>query len=67
LENIFFFYSMKALHDSVRFLLDAKKLNLTRVMQVAVVRSEGGNQAAEIAGGAAITVTPDNPLRIAQM
>jgi len=58
---------MKALHDSVRFLLDAKKLNLTRVMQVAVVRSEGGNQAAEIAGGAAITVTPDNPLRIAQM
>ena len=59
---------MKALHDSVHFLLDAKKnLNLTRVMQVAVVRSEGGNQAAEIAGGAAITVTPDNPLRIAQM
>jgi hypothetical protein len=44
-----------------------KKLNLTRLMQVAVVRSEGGNQAAEIAGGAAITVTPDNPLRIAQM
>ena len=40
---------------------------LTRLMQVAVVRSCGGNQAAEMAGGAAITVTPLNPFRMAQM
>ncbi len=36
-------------------------------MQVAVVRSCGGNQAAEIAGGAAITVTPLSPFRMAHM
>jgi hypothetical protein len=35
-------------------------------MLVAVVRSCGGNHAAEMAGGAAITVTPDSPLRMAQ-
>ena len=40
---------------------------LTRLMQVAVVRSCGGNQAAEMAGGAAITVTPLSPFRMAQM
>jgi len=40
---------------------------LTRLMQVAVVRSCGGNQAAEIAGGAAITVTPLSPFRMAHM
>ena len=36
-------------------------------MQVAVVLSDGGNQAAEIAGGAAMTVTPAMPFKIAQM
>jgi hypothetical protein len=41
-------------------------LENTRLMLVAVVRSCGGNQAAEMAGGAAITVTPDSPLRMAQ-
>lgn len=36
-------------------------------MLVAVVLSWGGNQAAEMAGGAAMTVTPDKPFKIAQM
>ena len=36
-------------------------------MAVAVVLSEGGNQAEEIKGGAAIIVTPLIPFRIAQM
>ena len=40
---------------------------LTKLMQVAVVLSEVGNHAAEMAGGAAITVTPERPLRMAQM
>jgi hypothetical protein len=34
-------------------------------MEVAVVRSEGENHAADIAGGAAMTVTPEKPLSMA--
>ena len=36
-------------------------------MLVAVVLSCGGNHAAEMAGGAAITVTPARPFKMAQM
>ena len=35
-------------------------------MDVAVVLSPGGNQLAEISGGAAITVTPEIPFKMAQ-
>ena len=38
----------------------------TWLMAVAVVLSEGGNQAEEISGGAAIIVTPLIPFRMAQ-
>ena len=37
------------------------------MMLVAVVLSCGGNHAAEMAGGAAITVTPARPFKMAQM
>ena len=38
----------------------------TWLMAVAVVLSEGGNQAEDISGGAAIIVTPLIPFRMAQ-
>ena len=56
---------------AIGFLAVSRKMmdknQFTKLILVAVVRSWGGNQAAEMAGGAAMTVMPDNPFRIAQM
>ena len=43
------------------------KLFETMAIPVAIVRSSGGNQAAETAGGAENTTTPAIPFKMAQM